>query len=968
MSAYDPADEAFNAAKKSFRDQLNDQKLYDDILTNATTMDDVYQMAAKLQEEAASQASMRYLRRLRPFLDVLAGYAQVVDVFVQAKPGLLALIWGPIRLILKWSSELTKALDAIAEVTLKIAQALPQFSELVKAFSDNVRIKTALALFYGDILHFYHTILKVFRIPRWRLFWEVVWNQNKQKIDEIIKQIAEHALLIRNEVSVAEITKAGEAREKSLAHFNQVQEFQELQRFQGLRTRLDSPQYGERLDWLRNRVHKGSSKWLLKDQVFQEWLDISKKETTWLWIQGIPGSGKTYLAAAAVDEAVIRHQTLFVFASYNNQNSTTALSITRSFIFQIAAGSHILQAMVVGFSERDLESNGKKALELLQTLLNTSAGTYIIVDGLDEIEESERRILLQRLDDLTGSCNELKILICSRPKDDIVKALGEKSKSLRVDKRNMASIQGFVDHRAEEWIAHQDFDQNAAFEISSLLSPLAARANGMFLYARIVLDNLMELSSAEEIQRELKALPRDLDDTYHRVFNRINSLRPQMREKARKILSWIGCASVSMTSFEIEQAILQDASVRGVPSVIGNINFIKLCGPIVEIVNDKPQSRYIFNSQIDNFIDLAFANETLAIANVSYLCSGVLDLDSMDSKPYVRDSILAGNYRLLGYAAWYWVDLTLAAARIKSFPSNTSCVETLCALISSANSEVENCDFEPDDQTFETRIEDCNRTLQCGAVEGHEVLLAACRFRRDERQPDWTVTNADTWVNLDPLATSKIVVRVKKHFESLLCDEDSHSSTSAKPCKPECYWATLKRHYGPRLYKCSYISCPYSREGFISRKDRDNHEEAHSRLWKCPPTTCQFSVIGFTSQRRRDFHVKRFHQDESEPIIALDVDKIAASDFDNLDEHEIQPLLFVLTKASALYAARNSAAMQGSLTITQLLTPKDESYLPTRIVTYAVQNEDAEFAKWALAKTDSRDIEADKVMLDTPSD
>ena len=35
---------------------------------------------------------------------------------------------------------------------------------------------------------------------------------------------------------------------------------------------------------------------------------------------------------------------------------------------------------------------------------------------------------------------------------------------------------------------------------------------GMFLYARIVLDNLVELSSIEEIRRELKALPTDLND------------------------------------------------------------------------------------------------------------------------------------------------------------------------------------------------------------------------------------------------------------------------------------------------------------------------------------------------------------------------------------------------------------------------------------------------------------------------
>jgi len=34
----------------------------------------------------------------------------------------------------------------------------------------------------------------------------------------------------------------------------------------------------------------------------------------------------------------------------------------------------------------------------------------------------------------------------------------------------------------------------------------------MFLYARIILDNLEQMDSVDEIRRELKALPKDLND------------------------------------------------------------------------------------------------------------------------------------------------------------------------------------------------------------------------------------------------------------------------------------------------------------------------------------------------------------------------------------------------------------------------------------------------------------------------
>ncbi|KAI0813590.1 hypothetical protein GGR55DRAFT_687285 [Xylaria sp. FL0064] len=995
MSAYDPADEAFDEAKKKFRDNLKDQRLYNEILADAATLDDVYQKAAELQENAACRASMRNFRRLRPFLDVLAGYGQVIEVFVQVKPEILALIWGPIKLILQWSSELSKAWDAVAEVTVKISQALPQFSELVNVFRDSSRVKAALVLFYGDILHFYRVLLKMLRNPRWKQIWEMIWKQAKKEVDDIIKKISEHVLLMRNEVSVAEIIKADKARDISLAHFKKAQEFHDVQKFQGLKARLSPPQYGGHLDWLRNRIHEGSSKWLLQDEVFREWLDIAKQETTWLWLNGIPGSGKTCLAAAAVDTAVRKHKTLFVFAGYNDQKGTTALSIIQSLVFQAAADDGDFQNMVVEFSERDLTSDGKKVLELLTALLTASTGTYIIVDGLDEIDETERRIILQRLNELVCGSNHLKILICSRPEDDIAQALSKKSKSLRVDHRNMASIQSFVDHKTSEWMAYQDFDEHTVGEVGSLLSPLAARANGMFLYARIVLDYLVELNSIEEIRQELKPLPTDLNDAYQRVFKKINSFHPRLRDKVRKILGWIGCAPAAMTSLEMEQAISLGPSVEGIPSIIGSTNFVKLCGPIVEIVNDKPQfvhftvQEYIFSREITNFIDKTLANEALAIANVSYLCSGVLDLDSTESKSDVKNNILAGNYRLLDYVTRYWAGLTLVAVQKKYSSNQSNSLKTLSALISRAASEAGNYDFEPDEESFKPKIE--GYTLDYGSREGSDMLHAACRFRRDERQPDWTVTNADTWVNLDPLVTSKVMVHVKENFESLLCENDTHNGTSTRPCTAECHWAALQRHYGPRFYKCSYLSCPYSRDGFVSRNSRNNHEQAHGRPWKCGFTTCQFSVIGFVSQYRRDVHVKRFHEDESEPMETLDTEVMATSDFDNLDEYEVQPLLFALVRTgkieaikrllaspsgskigpNVLTSARTIAAKQGSLAITQLLTPNSEICLPLDVVAHAVESADSEFVRWALAKANPDDIETgklNKLMLGSPSD
>jgi hypothetical protein len=276
---------------------------------------------------------------------------------------------------------------------------------------------------------------------------------------------------------------------------------------------------------------------LLRDQMFTQWLDVSKRENVWLWLQGIPGSGKTFLAAAAIDHAKKSHRTIFVFASDSNRQSLTALSVIQSLIFQIVVNNKDLQTVLVESSEQDLKSNTSNASDLLKSLLLSAGQTYIVIDGLDEIEESERQILLQKLEIVVKDCNELKILIFSRAEDDIAKALGKNTKSIRVDQKNMGSIQSYIDSRSQEWMSRCNFDVGIESEVLSLLSPLSERSKGryggirlrgpdkyaeltflpsqgMFLYARIVLDNLEQVHGINEVRRELKALPTDLNDAY----------------------------------------------------------------------------------------------------------------------------------------------------------------------------------------------------------------------------------------------------------------------------------------------------------------------------------------------------------------------------------------------------------------------------------------------------------------------
>lgn len=304
-----------------------------------------------------------------------------------------------------------------------------------------------------------------------------MWPRQQDKIDVVISNIERHTTLLRSEVTMRHIREEYELRAKSLTHFDQETEFQDQQRFQTLKTRMSPRTYDDQLDRLLMRSCQGSAKWLVKDKSFLSWLETSNTAVKWLWIHGIPGSGKTFLCAAAVTEAKARHRTLFAFASHIHQSILTARCILQSLVFQIAFDSKDAQIAIVESDERNLSGSTTFVSGLLKTLLKSIGPTYIILDGLDEMDAVERRILLQQLDEL-DDCTEVKILISSRPEDDIANTLAAKAVGIRVDKENSGAIQTYVNERTHNWLDREGFDQEARRQIKSLLLPVTGNANG----------------------------------------------------------------------------------------------------------------------------------------------------------------------------------------------------------------------------------------------------------------------------------------------------------------------------------------------------------------------------------------------------------------------------------------------------------------------------------------------------------
>jgi hypothetical protein len=158
---HDQIQAAFENAIRDFKATLGDEKILGEIL-KIKSVEDIYDATDALQKEQMKTGRLRHLAKIQPYLEGLRGYASVIEIFVQSKQEVFALIWGPIKLLLHWTHSLKQSFDAIVGTFADIGLLLPEFQEVRKLFSENEHIKDVLVFFFRDILDFYLIVLKFF--------------------------------------------------------------------------------------------------------------------------------------------------------------------------------------------------------------------------------------------------------------------------------------------------------------------------------------------------------------------------------------------------------------------------------------------------------------------------------------------------------------------------------------------------------------------------------------------------------------------------------------------------------------------------------------------------------------------------------------------------------------------------------------------------------------------------------------
>lgn len=389
----------------------------------------------------------------------------------------------------------------------------------------------------------------------------------------------------------------------------------------------------------------GTGTWLTSSDIYQEWLQSD--EHGLLWIKGIPGSGKSVMAAKIIHDLAKSNPAspvLFFFFRQIIYANHEPRALLRDWMDQILSYSPPLQKQLLTYLEarRSLESVSEEDMwkHLRLAFASLPGKVFCVADALDEMDVGHEDFL-KTLGQLgQWRPNKVKILITSRPVPRVEASLRKiPCLSLRLQETlvdiDISTYVQFALSRSN--IAKSDWQV--------ITSAVPGRANGLFLYAKLAMDAFLE--PGVDINTVLSQLPTDLNALYTDLLNE-HAKRSGVPESVQHlILQSVTHSTRPLRLLELAEMIRvnrPDGSTRDIKATKDLIR--AACGPLLEILPDETVSviHHSFTEYLkgttrsDESSDAGYpvlqmgpTHERLALQCLLYLQAGCLSSVQMDT-------------------------------------------------------------------------------------------------------------------------------------------------------------------------------------------------------------------------------------------------------------------------------------------------------------------------------------------------
>jgi Cdc6-like AAA superfamily ATPase len=200
-----------------------------------------------------------------------------------------------------------------------------------------------------------------------------------------------------------------------------VRSKQELQQHQAVIDWLSPNDFASQQHDIISRKEEGTGKWFLDSPEFEAWQQGPEKT---LFCPGIPGAGKTMLAAISIDHICKRAESedigiAYLFCNYKAQQEQSCAALLAAILRQLVQSRPDTADPVTRMYEKHQKQRSNPSLDelfkALQSVCSTHATVFIIVDALDECRDRDdtRSRLIGRLRELQANTNT-RLMFTSR--------------------------------------------------------------------------------------------------------------------------------------------------------------------------------------------------------------------------------------------------------------------------------------------------------------------------------------------------------------------------------------------------------------------------------------------------------------------------------------------------------------------------------------------------------------------------
>lgn len=545
--------------------------------------------------------------------------------------------------------------------------------KLKAAFGDSPDFQQVLGLVYSDILEFHQRAYKMFRRKSWHIWFAFDWGLFERRFKSIIQRLASHCDLLDKEAAATHFLEMKILRDKRQLEEECYEEERNNQLTRETLTWLSAEEDAQE-DFLLHRLadqrQTDACDWILDETVIRTWLDDDLDDQI-VWVTGIPGAGKTFLCSLVVQKSELldNRSTVYFFCGHKSPATDESASVLRTLAVQLLRQNLDLGPLIhQAFLQKGAGPSSSTAKKVLKELLVSSKPLRILLDGIDEWSPAAQRETLKLLGEVQKHGGEnSKLLVFSRREPSISKAIPRKV-HLHIGTQSAIGLSRYIDASTED--LRERFPEFASEVWTRFNVGMRSKANGMFLWVRLVKVMLEGCSSEEDFESQIVMLPDGLDEAYNRILTGLQKLDLRRKERALRVLYWICGAFRPVKIDEVVDGVALKPGQSSLNSKTRSQNpqrdILDLLAPMLEKTSHGTLDvvhfsvkEYLLDVQSGPFVDSSKAHCDITFSCLINLTSALVLVPSLSGPTTDTDTeklVVSGSFGLHLYAHRYWME------------------------------------------------------------------------------------------------------------------------------------------------------------------------------------------------------------------------------------------------------------------------------------------------------------------------